>query len=217
MTTPTAATLLKMLDKRRVAAQAEVLGNLDDMHGDAVRRALESVPSTSRVDVDLLLSTVQRDVAARAAAEAERRRQEPCNAWKYAVTLMRPEQREAFRQFVKSGIDPNEAATLAMREASGGVRDIEPDQPPRRRKVRRIRTIKSSPSSDEPRRRSNLLCKADADPAPPHPAVKRPCRAPRRYFGPRFFLDGTDLTPEPADFPNPPWLLPPEEPDESAA
>jgi hypothetical protein len=82
MTAPTAALIIRDLDRRQLLRQMDVLGGLDDVASDAVRHALSAVPRSAKIDVHLLVDSVRRSIAARAEAEAANG-----NAWRYELEL----------------------------------------------------------------------------------------------------------------------------------
>ena len=95
MTTPTAANLLKLLDKRKAQTSIAALGGLDDQAHGALRRALTAVPGGAKIDVPRLMDSVRRDMAERA---ARRPRPDP---FRYQLTLMTTDQLLALRAELK--------------------------------------------------------------------------------------------------------------------
>ena len=105
---PTAAAIIRALERHRFHSEMGLLAALDSTHSEAVRAALAAVPPRSRIDVPVLLESVRRKVAER---EAKR---PPGQPWRYAITLMTDEQLEEFRRLAQLGNDPDTAAQSAM-------------------------------------------------------------------------------------------------------
>lgn len=158
MDAPTAAQILRSLDRHRVQAQFASLADLDDAGHDAVRRALSAVPAGSRIDVDILIASVRADVVRRAEAEAAKRAEvNPLGILKYRLSLMSKGELGAMRDELRAKVDagegdqpfePGTPGALLM-DRLGGIAarlhahtaDVEPDdvededkpRPPRRR------------------------------------------------------------------------------------
>lgn len=218
---PTAASLLRQLDAHRTQVQITALTGLDAVAQAEVRRALRGVKGSARIDVDLLIGSVRRDIAERAEREAQR---EPdvLGILQYRLSLMTQgelvEMRDDLRARVAAG-EGDQPLVPAITHASvpvGGDDDLddelddEADDPPRRRSIQRIPSRRAAASSRSPR-----------DPA--NPAQKQEQRVSSRisrslagFLGPRLLGPGADLDPYYVPMP-PPWLLPDEEPDAEKA
>lgn len=105
---PTAAALLRDLDRRQSARQMEMLADLAAREHDAVRQALRGVRGSARVDVAKLMESVRREIAER------QEQRPPAQPWRWAVELMSPDQRQVFKRLVESCVDADEAAREAM-------------------------------------------------------------------------------------------------------
>lgn len=214
-TAPTAREVLRSLDRRQQAEQIESLAALDSVHQAEARRALRAVKGAARIDLPVLIESVRRSVAERAAAEAASK--PPAQPWRWAFSaLMSDDQRQTFERLVAAGGDPDLAASTALATGPrygiaglGAARvydnDIEPDEElddlddddaPPRRQVKRRRLVRAEP--------------------------RKPEREPREfYLGPRLLGPGDPdrRFGESIDFDRhhepmtPPWLLP-DEPDE---
>lgn len=80
----TARAVLRQLDAHRLGAQMSALAAMTTPEQAEVRRQLAAVRPGARVDLPVLLDSVRRAVAERAAAE----RPDPTLAFKYALTCM---------------------------------------------------------------------------------------------------------------------------------
>lgn len=152
MTAPTAQAIIKALERQRFQSDMGQLAALDSTHSEAVRTALSAVPGKSKIDVRVLLESVRRNVADRAAKHP------PGEAWRYAITLMDDGQLGEFKRLVRDGTDPNEAASRAKQcnralpaPPSTAIDDAEPDdfdedgepEPKRRRSIPRRRLLRA--------------------------------------------------------------------------
>ena len=231
MSAPTAAGLLRLLDKRKTQAAIAALGDLDDAGHDAVRRALTAVPAGSRIDVPVLLESVHRELTARAEAEAAKRAAD-AQPWRYALLLKSPRELLKLRDRLQAAADAGEttvewplpgspgadilqrldgiAANLRPAEVEQPDPDLD-DEPRPRPKVRRLASRRLAQSAP---RTADALESAHPAPASAEPASARvpgrPASRLGRVLGPRCFVDGEDTTPEPVDHFPPPWVLPAE-------
>lgn len=136
MIAATVGDIRRALRQRQFQAHTAALASLNDGDAAAVGRALLQVKrKTARVDLGRLIEEVRRE---REQAEAAARAN--CRPWRYALTLMDPDQLAAFKALLEAGVGPNEAASRAMTEARARspARRSVPRVPFRRRSVQRI-------------------------------------------------------------------------------
>ncbi len=238
MSAPTAAGLLKMLDRRKTQVAVAALGDLDDAGHDAVRRALTAVPAGSRIDVPGLLESVRAQLRRRAEAEAEKR-SAAAQPWRYELLLKNPRELLRLRDHLKAAADAGEtmvewppgSAHALLDERLGEIRarlrpgadpeddlldddldDEDLDDEPARPIRRGVRRLRSRSVEDG----AAALAGAGHPPAAAGARHAGPPGRHGRLLGGRVFVDGEDVTPEPVDHFRPPWLIDggaPEEPD----
>ncbi len=203
--------ILKELDRRNFVNGMAALADIAERNRDLVTQALARAPKSAKVDVAILVATLEKEALAR--TEEERRRNPP-EPWRYAITLMDKPELDEFRRLVESQqVEPNEAARRVMRGSIerrlAGVRagliahgeavepdpdELDDDEPAPRPKVRRLasRSEGGPEAADAPK---------SAQPAPARAgsASARVPGRPRRPFGPRGFDEHGSLTPEPVD------------------
>ncbi len=225
---PTVGHILRELDRRRFVNGMSALADLATRHADLVTRALARAPRNAKVDLAIFVSTLEKEAAERAAAEAAAR--PPAEPWRYAaVALMDQRQLAEFKRLVEGGTEPDAAARQVMQDAIMarlGAPAVEPDAEPdedlddnaharRRRGVRRYipRRLRTQSVEDE----SEALPARVAAPKPRTRVSNSLSRSGGRHYGPRAFDEFGPLTPEPVEHFPPPWLLPPESDEERDA
>jgi hypothetical protein len=205
-TAPTASSILRQLDARRAQVQIAALADMDDDAQDAVRRMLENVRPSARVDVGKLVASVRQTIEARQRAEASN---------------MTPAERAAFQQHVAASLDrwryecgrrgvagaARYGLMLQMQSDAAGRGEIaDRDRaPPRRRSPTRLRSKRQELEADDdapPRRGRSRRERPEPQPEP-------------MLLGPRAFSEHGALGPDPAFVPmRPPWLLSDGDPDD---
>ena len=235
MTALRANTILRQLESREQQTQIATLSALDAAHRDEVRRLLGQVKPTARIDLPALISSVRREVAARAELEAASR--PSADAIRYELELRiqaasRGELEDLRDDLVDARDRGEDDASPVLAEFISRIAAIrsrlreageleEPDddlddneEPPKRRSIPRVAS----------RRALDLdSFESRADPAPT--AAKRvgdaPAAAARPFYaGPRLLGGAADPTRpfgasvdySPSYEPmSPPWLLPDED------
>lgn len=194
MTAPTAAGLLKLLDKRRTMAALNALGDMDDAHHEALRRSLAAVPAKSRIDVPVLLDSVRCEVAASARAELEKRKAS-ADAGRYE------------RLLISQGYVPRFGKVSA---SAGIARAVEPDPDPdedRKPAPRKRSILRHRPRPQSTEDRSGDASAEVAAPRRRERISGDLSRSEGRMMGPRAFDQSGSLTPEPVEFVVPPWII----------
>ncbi len=218
---PTARSIIAALERHKFQSDVGLLAALDGEHRDAVRQALSAVKGSARIDVGLLIDSVCREVADRAAREAAdgdavRREVEGMIAAALRGELdcddEDEELGEAAGALAPGSVHAEIARRLdeiAARLGDRAEREAKRVDPPKRRSIPR------TPSRRTAERDSS------GSPARPRPAAGREeerVRGPRRAaqaapgFGPRLLGPGADYDPRYRPM-RPPWLLD-DEPDE---
>jgi hypothetical protein len=223
---PTVGHILKELDRRRFANGMAALADIADHDRDLVTQALARAPKSARVDVGVLVETLRKEAHERAEAESARRSAE-AEPWKYELLLKSPAELVAMRDDLKRRVEAGEggqpfrpgARTMSHSRAHHVEPDPDPDddEPSVRRKVLRgiPRRLRPQSALEEPSAATEA-----PGPASPGTRSSRPQSrqaGPKRRFGVKAFVEYGSLAPEPVDFPNPPWLLPPDDGERDAA
>lgn len=222
MTAPTAAAIIRALERQRHQSDIAQLSELDGAHSEAVRAALFAVPRNARIDVRLLLDSVRRQIAARAEA-ASRRQPDVMAVLRYGVTLVSEAGLEQLAAHLRSraaagatkvDFGPGSVAAEIMSRpdsisvrlrASREVERDEIDEPHEKSRTRRVRTRRSRGGTAE--------TAASVPLAPTRREKMHP-----RVFGPRVVGAGRDRRPfgcptDVDDFDDwrsprrPPWLV----------
>jgi hypothetical protein len=211
---PTAALIIRDLDRRQLLREMDVLGGLDDVASDAVRHALSAVPRSAKIDVRLLVDSVRRNVAEGAERKAQSE-PDPLGILRYRLTLASSDQLESLRDDLRTEREPSVALETIMARLDRiadrlaipnavDEPDEEPDDEPPRRSIPRIRSRRAAQESSAPA-----------------PAKRRERSI---FIGPRLLGPGADDRPYgmSVDYnprawcPDPPWLLPDESDEEKA-
>lgn len=224
---PTAGALLRELDRRQYQAHLSALGDVADADREAVTRALKQVPRNARVDVAILIETLQKEAAARAEAKAARQ-PDVLGILNYQMSLISKGEltglRDGLRARVEAGqgdqpFAPGSAGASIMSRLDSirsRLADVEPDpdldddyeDAKPRRGVPRIRSRRVAGESPVQAGTST----------PPRPRTRvngAPRASAHLLFGRAFDAYG-DITPHEPDFP-PPWLIADDEAERETA
>jgi hypothetical protein len=221
MSPPTAAAIMKALERHKFQNDVSMLADLDDAHHDAVRQALSGIAPRSRIDVRLLVADVRRYVSE---AEAARRANPNLRGiFEYGLSVMDDAGLARLRDELRRRREGGEGGAPFLSGAPGfgsvpgSVFPSWGTQPP------------AGPQTLPASRVDSLRCVADAEPDPDpddesdtprrrrgvaryvplalsRAAKPRPAPAPQPYFGPTLFHNGVRVGGTAHSF-RPPWVL----------
>ena len=181
---PTAGAILREIDRRQYQASIADLYNIADADRDAVVLALGGVPRNARIDIAVLVATLRREAAERAA------RRPPADASIYE------------RLLVSQGY-------VAFRSPTPASSDGEA-RPTRRRQVprRRLARAQDGEQADVPH---HVPTGGEVRLCGPHMRPTRP------FLHGRTFVGGEEIGGPALEHFRPPWILPDETDQETAA